>query len=77
MKWVWVFTATVIADYFWAKWSAHCAEGNPLRASWYSILILLCGGYTIVEYTANHWLLIPACIGAGVGTYLAVKPRAW
>ena len=75
LNWIAIFAATLIADYFWAKWTAACTANLALDAAIYSALIVGCGGFTIVEYTSDHWLLIPAAAGAAVGTYYAVvKP---
>lgn len=73
MKWVLVFTATVIADFIWARWSAECAAKRASSAAVYGGLIIVCSGFVTVEYVNDHWLLIPAVLGAGVGTYIAVK----
>ena len=73
MNWLWVFLAMAIADWFWAEWGKACAAKKPGLASLHSVCIVLCGGFTIVEYTANHWLLIPACAGAAVGTWISVR----
>lgn len=72
-QWIAVLTVTVIADFFWAKWSIACGEKLPYRAALYGGAIVACGSFAIVEYTANHWLVIPAILGASIGTFVAVK----
>ena len=74
MKWLLIFTVAVTADYFWARYTAHVSDKNRVRSAWYSFLIILCSGFTVVEYTQDHWLLVPAALGAAVGTFIAVKP---
>lgn len=73
MKWLLVFTVTVIADYFWARYTAHVADKNRFRAAWFSLLIMACSGFTVVSFTRDLWLLIPAALGAAVGTLMAVR----
>lgn len=73
MMWLLVFTATVIADFLWAQWAIACNARRAVPASLYSAGILFCSGFTIVEYTHDAVLLIPAALGALVGTWLAVK----
>jgi hypothetical protein len=73
IQWLLVFTATVIADYWWAKWAAHVHMRNPWKAGAYSALITVSSGFTILEYTRDHWLLIPAVLGAIAGTVWAVR----
>lgn len=68
-----VFIATLLADVFWAKWTTAVARQDPFWAGIHAALIILAGGFTIVEYTNNHWLLIPAMLGAYCGTYFVVK----
>lgn len=73
MTWIAVFTATVIADFCWARWALHLGEGHRMRASIYSALIVLVSGFAIVEYTTDHTLLIPAALGAAIGTWFAIR----
>lgn len=73
MKWFLVFTATVTADFFWARWAVHATNKQAFRASFYGGAIIACSGFTIFEYTQDPWLLIPAALGAGLGTFIAVQ----
>lgn len=68
-----VFTATVIADWLWARWTIACAEKRAIAASLYSSGLILCSGFTVLEFTREPVLLIPAAIGAAVGTYIAIR----
>lgn len=73
MKWIAVCLAMIVTDYFWARWAAHVAVKNTLKASLYASLIIFCSAFTILEYTTDPWLVIPAAIGAAIGTFVAVK----
>lgn len=73
MKWFAVLFITVIYDWLWARYTIACAHRQPIRASIASALIFASGGFVVVEYVNDHWLLIPACLGAAIGTFLAVR----
>ena len=68
-----VFLAVAIGDICWAKYIAYAAHGHRLPAAAWSAALFLCGAFTVVEYTRNHWLLIPAALGAFAGTVVGVK----
>ena len=70
--WIAVFTATVIADWLWAKWTISCQEKLVFPAAVFSAAIILCSGFTMIEFTKDPWLLVPAATGAFVGTWVAV-----
>jgi len=38
-------------------------------------MVFLIASVAVIEYTTNHWLLIPACLGAFCGTYVSLKQR--
>jgi hypothetical protein len=71
--WLFVFLSLVALDFVWAKYTQAITDKKPINAGLYAILILALGGFSIISYTTDHMLLIPACAGAFVGTYLAVR----
>lgn len=73
-QWFFVLVSMLMADYFWARWSFYVAAKNACAAAGFSMLIVGASGFCVVEYTANHWLIIPAAIGAALGTFIAVVP---
>ena len=74
-QWIAVFVVVAISDWFWARWSSACSKGSPHVASAYSVAIILCSAFAVIEYTNDHWMLIPAALGAYVGTFVAVSRR--
>lgn len=70
--WLVVFLATMGADYAWTKYIAAAAAKHPHKAAAWSAAIILVGAVNIISYTQNHWLIIPAVLGAYAGTWLAV-----
>lgn len=74
MSWVLIFIATFVVDIFWAQYTKYICLKDPAPAAFYAAMVILVGGFTIVEYTSDHWLLIPAAAaGAALGTFMAVK----
>jgi len=69
---VWVFCLMVFVDFFWARYISDAATGKALAASVWATLLFASSGYVTAAYVKNKWLLIPASIGAFVGTYAGV-----
>lgn len=68
-----VFFAVAFADVCWTRWSSAVAAGRRWSAAWWGVGIYVIGSVSVIEYTANHWLLVPAVLGSFVGTAVAVK----
>jgi hypothetical protein len=75
LKWLAVFAATVVYDWLWARYTLAVAAKQAAFASVYSAALFALGGFVIVEYTHDIWLLTAAVTGATLGTWLACKPR--
>jgi hypothetical protein len=58
---------------FWTRYIQSTAEGRAIEASIFSALIIVGGGYTTVNIVQSHWYMIPAAVGAFIGTYFVVK----
>lgn len=70
LQWLLCFVVMTITDVCWAKYTKTAADSKPLPASLWSVSLFVLGGLTVVTYTSNPVLLIPASIGAFVGTYI-------
>lgn len=73
MKWLAVFTAMAVTDYFYAAWTTAVSASRAPAAALYAAGIVLCGAFSITEYVSDPWLVVPATAGAALGTYLSVK----
>jgi hypothetical protein len=73
MKAALVFLAMLIGDSLWAKWMLATSKRQPVPAAAYSSAIILVGGFTAVAYVNDPRYLIPAALGAFVGTYVTVR----
>lgn len=68
-----VFLLVFGADIIWARYISAIAVGKRFLAANYSMLIWCFGAVSFAEFISNYWLIIPACIGAWVGTYYGTK----
>jgi hypothetical protein len=73
LKWFSVLIAVALADVCWTLYFIESIKKNAIKAGFWSASIIALGGYTIVEYTENRYLLTAAIIGAFIGTSLTVK----
>ena len=73
MKSVAVCLAVALADGLWALWIGAVAANPPVLAGLYSVGLICCGAYVTVAYVQDRRQLIPASVGAFVGTYLSVR----
>jgi hypothetical protein len=71
-----VFVAVAALDFVWAYYTRYVNDGRAVCAGFAAILIMLLGGTAVIGYTADPWMLIPAGVGAFVGTFTAVKMGA-
>lgn len=76
MQFLLVFLATCCGDVCWTRYIAAVAVKDRWRAVRWNAAIVALGAFTIVSYTANHWLLIPAVLGGALGTYFAVGEKS-
>lgn len=67
------FLATFLADFAWARYTAGIAEKRALKAAGWSAAIIGLGAFSVVAYTTDHRMIVPAALGAFCGTLLAVR----
>lgn len=73
LKYIFVFAAMSVTDYIWSEWMKAVSENKAIKAGLFSIGTVLAGSFVIISYIENSKYLIPACLGAFVGTYISVK----
>ena len=74
-SYIFTFVAVFFVDIFYTYYLKTVIENKALKASLWGAVVWLIGSLAVIEYTANHWLLIPACLGAFCGNYLGLKSR--
>ena len=67
------FLAMIAVDILWSAYIMAVADRRAVKAALYSGGIVLGGAVVTLAYVDSAWNLIPACIGATVGTYWTVK----
>jgi len=68
-----IFLATAFSDILWVLYIRRTSEGKAIAAAIFSSLIVLLGGFVILTYIGNKWYLVPAALGAFVGTVITIK----
>jgi type IV secretory pathway VirB6-like protein len=68
-----VFVAMAIADICWAYYFIKIDERKSVAAGMWGSAIYICGAVSVVSYTQDRTLIIPAVLGAFVGTYLTIE----
>ncbi len=69
------FIAVTVVDIFYTYYIKSVNENRAGIAGFWGSVVWLFGSLAVINYTANHWLLIPACLGAFCGTYVGIKIR--
>jgi uncharacterized protein YqgC (DUF456 family) len=75
LEWALVFVLVASLDFVRARCTQYTTAGAAVRAGIDASLILLMGGFAVISYTRDPYLLIPAALGAFAGTYVAVLKR--
>ncbi|MFA6365497.1 MAG: hypothetical protein WCW78_03810 [Candidatus Paceibacterota bacterium] len=68
-----IFGATVLSDMLWAFYIRRSNDGKALSAALFSSAIILSGGLVVVAYVENNWYLLPAALGAFIGTFISIQ----
>lgn len=68
-----IFFATAASDVLWVFYIRRTSKGKAISAAAFSAMIVLLGGLVVLAYVDNRWYLIPAALGAFVGTIISIK----
>lgn len=72
IQWTTVLIAVLVTDICWAYYIRRVKDGKPLKAAMWAVFLFLTGAIGAISYIRNPWFVIPAAIGAFIGTYIAV-----
>ena len=61
-------------DFAWSLYVTAVKDADPLRASLWAVALFLLGAVAVMGYVRDRWLLLPASLGAALGTWCGV---AW
>jgi len=67
------FFAIFLLDVVYTYYLRCVADNNVMGASCWSVACYVLGSVAVINYTTNHWLVIPAMAGAFFGTYVGMK----
>jgi hypothetical protein len=67
------FTAMLFVDVCWAKYFLSVSKHKPLPSAMWGSLIVLFGAISTINYVQDKWMLVPAVLGAFVGSYFTVR----
>jgi hypothetical protein len=74
-EYVVTFFAIFLLDIVYTYYLRCVANENVLGASIWSVACYILGSVAVINYTTNHWLMIPACLGAFLGTCVGMQLR--
>ena len=69
------FFAIFLLDIVYTYYLRCVMNENVLGASFWSVACYILGSVAVINYTTNHWLVIPAIVGAFCGTWVGMKIR--
>ena len=68
-----IFAAVCGLDLAFASYTKAVADGRALKSSLMAIIIYALSASAVVGIVATNWLIMPACLGAFVGTFISVR----
>lgn len=75
MSYVLVFLLMVALDFMWAMYTQHVVSGTPISAAFASVGIVIFSAILTLFYVTNPLLILPAALGAYVGTFVQMEMR--
>ena len=69
------FFALFFTDVFYTYYLRAVATDRALAASAWAVVVYIIASVAIINYTADHWSLIPAGLGAFCGTWAGMRLR--
>jgi hypothetical protein len=73
IDYVTTFFAIFLLDVVYTYYLRCVADNSVLGASFWSVACYILGSVAVINYTTNHWLILPAIAGAFVGTFVGMK----
>lgn len=68
-----IFAISSLIDAIWVLYIKAVADEEPHKAAIAGLLIYLSSIFVTLKVISDNFTIIPACIGAYIGTYLTVK----
>ena len=68
-----IFIVYIFIDVLYALWTIYVNERKALQAACCTSAIYVLIAFGVVNYSKNHWYVIPLASGAFLGTFMGVK----
>ena len=75
-EYVVTFFAVFFTDIFYTYYLKAVQDERVMSASVWATVVFLVACIAVINYTTNYWLLIPAGLGAFLGTWVGMQLRA-
>jgi hypothetical protein len=69
------FFALFFTDVFYTYYLRAVNNNEVLKSSLWAVVVFVIAAIAVVNYTTDHWLLIPAALGAFCGTFVGMTIR--
>ena len=73
MEYIVTFLAVFVTDLMYVYFVKSIQNDRPWFAAWWSMVVTFTASVAIINYTTDHWALIPALLGAFFGTWCGMK----
>jgi uncharacterized membrane protein YfcA len=75
LEYVVTFFAVFATDLIYVYFVRSIQNNQPLQAGLWSVVVTFTASVAVINYTQDHWALIPALLGAFSGTWVGMKYR--
>jgi uncharacterized membrane protein YfcA len=75
MSYLITFIAVFLTDVLYIYFIKSIQDNRAVQAAFWSVVVTATASITVINYTENHWTLIPALAGAFFGTLVGMRVR--
>jgi uncharacterized membrane protein YfcA len=75
MTYLITFIAVFLTDVLYIYFIKSIQDNRAVHAAFWSVVVTATASITVINYTENHWTLIPALAGAFFGTLVGMRVR--
>jgi uncharacterized membrane protein YfcA len=75
MTYLITFIAVFLTDVLYIYFIKSIQDNRAIQAAFWSVVVTATASITVINYTENHWTLIPALAGAFFGTLVGMRVR--
>lgn len=69
------FLAVGATDMLYVMYVRSVQQNAPWQAAWWSLVVTFTNSVAVINYTEDHWAIVPALLGAAMGTYAGMRYR--